>query len=181
MGTYFTDLTDGELDNADTFNSPLDELDGQMVTNVTNISTNTSNIATLTSRLDGTAYYTPSFAAVTINTAALAYRPIFWRTGGANRFEQGLDNTDTNIYFTGWTGSVGAETTSGTPLMLGRTNNTVTTGILAHTGSSLGFYSTTPAVKQTVLGSRGADTAGTLLSLLTALSTIGILTDGTIA
>ena len=121
------------------------------------------------------------FSGVTINTAALSFRPVFWKTNGANRFEMGLDNTDTNIYFTGWNGSAGSEVTSGTPLLIGRTNNTVTTGILAHTGSSLGFYSTTPATKQTVLGSWSADTPGTLLSLLTALATIGLITDGTIA
>lgn len=45
------------------------------------------------------------------------------------------------------------------------------------TGASqkIGFYGTTKQAKQTVTGSRGANAA--LASLLTALSTIGLITD----
>jgi hypothetical protein len=48
-------------------------------------------------------------------------------------------------------------------------------GALNHDGSTVGFYNTTPATKQTVTGSRGGNAA--LASLLTALSTIGLITD----
>lgn len=41
--------------------------------------------------------------------------------------------------------------------------------------SQIGFYGTTKKAKQTVTGSRGANAA--LASLLTALSTIGLITD----
>lgn len=43
----------------------------------------------------------------------------------------------------------------------------------------LGFYATTPATKQTVTGSRGGNAA--LASLLTALATVGLLTDSSTA
>lgn len=52
-------------------------------------------------------------------------------------------------------------------------------GALNHDGSTIGFYNTTPASKQTVSGSRGANAA--LASLLTALSTIGLITDSSTA
>lgn len=48
-------------------------------------------------------------------------------------------------------------------------------GTLNHDGSTIGFYNTTPASKQTVTGSRGGNAA--LQSLLAALSTIGLITD----
>jgi hypothetical protein len=53
------------------------------------------------------------------------------------------------------------------------------TGNLDHDGSNVGFYNTAPAAKQTVTGSRGGNAA--LASLLTALSTIGLLTDSSSA
>jgi len=46
---------------------------------------------------------------------------------------------------------------------------------LSISASGLGFYATTPSGKPTVTGSRGANAA--LASLLTALSTLGLLTD----
>lgn len=46
-------------------------------------------------------------------------------------------------------------------------------------GGKIGFYGTAPAVKQTVAGSRGANAA--LASLLTALATMGIVTDSSTA
>lgn len=46
---------------------------------------------------------------------------------------------------------------------------------LAHRGTKIGFYNTTPATKQTVTGSRGSNAA--LASLLTALATLGLITD----
>ena len=42
-------------------------------------------------------------------------------------------------------------------------------------GNAIGFYTTAPQTKQTVTGSRGGNAA--LASLLTALATIGLLTD----
>lgn len=50
---------------------------------------------------------------------------------------------------------------------------------LAHLGSTLGFYAATPVTKPTVSGSRGGNAA--LASLLTALATLGLITDGTSA
>jgi hypothetical protein len=52
-------------------------------------------------------------------------------------------------------------------------------GNLAHLGSGLGFYGATVAAKPTVSGSRGGNAA--LASLITALATLGLLTDGTSA
>lgn len=48
-------------------------------------------------------------------------------------------------------------------------------GPLDHNGSTVGFYAVTPAARQTVTGSRGSNAA--LASLLTALATIGLVTD----
>jgi len=50
-------------------------------------------------------------------------------------------------------------------------------GDLAHAGSQVGFFSTAPAARYTVTGSRGANAA--LASLLTALASYGLLVDGT--
>lgn len=50
-------------------------------------------------------------------------------------------------------------------------------GDLNHDGTNIGFYGTAPAAKQTVTGSRLASPA--LASLLTALATIGLITDST--
>ena len=52
-------------------------------------------------------------------------------------------------------------------------------GDLDHDGSNVGFYDTAPATRQTVTGSRGGNAA--LQSLLTALSTIGLITDSSTA
>jgi hypothetical protein len=43
----------------------------------------------------------------------------------------------------------------------------------------IGFFAATPAIKQTVTGSRGGNAA--LASLLTALATLGLITDSTTA
>ena len=48
-------------------------------------------------------------------------------------------------------------------------------GALDHDGSTVGFYGTAPVAKPTVTGSRGANAA--LASLLTALASLGLLTD----
>lgn len=53
------------------------------------------------------------------------------------------------------------------------------TGNLDHDGSNVGFYNTAPAAQQTVTGSRGGNAA--LASLLTALATIGLITDSSSA
>jgi hypothetical protein len=50
---------------------------------------------------------------------------------------------------------------------------------LGGSGKQVGFYGTTPASKPTVSGSRGGNEA--LESLLTALATLGLITDSTSA
>ena len=52
-------------------------------------------------------------------------------------------------------------------------------GDLDHDGSNIGFYNTAPAAKQAIAGSRGGNAA--LQSLLSALSTIGLITDSSTA
>lgn len=52
-------------------------------------------------------------------------------------------------------------------------------GDLDHDGSNVGFYNSAPAARQTVAGSRGGNAA--LQSLLSALSTIGLITDSSTA
>ncbi len=58
-------------------------------------------------------------------------------------------------------------------------NNLSEVGALDHDGSTLGFYGTAPTTKQAPTGSRGGNAA--LASLLTALATIGLITDSTSA
>ena len=53
------------------------------------------------------------------------------------------------------------------------------TAQLRHLGSSLGFYNASAVTKQTVSGSRGGNAA--LASLLTALASLGLITDSTTA
>jgi hypothetical protein len=50
---------------------------------------------------------------------------------------------------------------------------------LNHDGTNVGFYGSAPASKQVVTGSRGGNAA--LASLLTALSTIGLITNSSSA
>jgi hypothetical protein len=50
---------------------------------------------------------------------------------------------------------------------------------LAHQGSTLGFFNTTPTTKPTITGSRGSNAA--LADLLTKLAGLGLLTDSTTA
>lgn len=57
--------------------------------------------------------------------------------------------------------------------------NVQTDGSLQHTGAKFGAFSATPVVKPTVTGSRGGNAA--LASLITALATIGWITDSTTA
>jgi hypothetical protein len=51
--------------------------------------------------------------------------------------------------------------------------------MLRHLGTTLGFYGATAATKPTVTGSRGGNAA--LASLLTALATLGLITDSSSA
>lgn len=69
-----------------------------------------------------------------------------------------------------------------TNLLVGTTTDGMTTGgsiaiaqDLAHRGSKLGVFNTTPITKQTVTGSRSSNAA--LASLLTALAAYGLITD----
>lgn len=52
-------------------------------------------------------------------------------------------------------------------------------GALDHDGSTAGFFGATPAAKPTVTGSRDGNAA--LASLITALATLGLVTDSTTA
>jgi hypothetical protein len=53
------------------------------------------------------------------------------------------------------------------------------TTVFRHLGTTLGFYNTAAATKQAVTGSRGGNAA--LASLLTALATVGLVTDSSTA
>lgn len=58
-------------------------------------------------------------------------------------------------------------------------DNLIVALALRHLGSTLGFYGATAVAKPTVTGSRGGNAA--LASLLTSLSTLGLVTDSTTA
>ncbi|MFN0088660.1 MAG: BppU family phage baseplate upper protein [Acidimicrobiales bacterium] len=57
--------------------------------------------------------------------------------------------------------------------------DTLIAGDLNHDGSGVGFYGTAPVAKPTVTGSRGGNAA--VASLITALASLGLLTDSTTA
>lgn len=72
----------------------------------------------------------------------------------------------------------GATTTAANQMMLGTATETAVMpggAQVGGTGKSVGFYGTAPGVKPTVTGSKGANAA--LASLLTALATLGLVTD----
>ena len=64
-------------------------------------------------------------------------------------------------------------------LVLRPSGTTEVKNALAHQGSTLGFYNTTPTTKPTITGSRGDNAA--LADLLTKLAGLGLLTDSTTA
>ena len=73
--------------------------------------------------------------------------------------------------------SLGIKMTYGSPMTTKVYGTLEIEGNLNHDGNSVGFYATTPAVQQDITGSRGSNAA--LASLLTALETIGLITDST--
>ncbi|MFD8279713.1 hypothetical protein ACFV47_11015 [Streptomyces solisilvae] len=109
------------------------------------------------------------------NAAAVAHAVIVsgdtfdrWRAYGDGKQEWGPGNgaRDTTLYRSA------ADTL--------RTDDSLIVALaFRHLGSTLGFYGATAASKPTVSGSRGGNAA--LASLLTALSTLGLVTDSTTA
>ena len=86
------------------------------------------------------------------------------------------DSLYMGLRLSGGTYNWGKLLTSGVDVAVG---NLQVTGGLDHDGSTVGFYNVTPASKQAVTGSRGGNAA--LASLLTALSTIGLITNSSTA
>ena len=64
-------------------------------------------------------------------------------------------------------------------LVLRANRTTEVQGALAHQGSTLGFYNTTPGTKPTITGARDSNPA--LADLLTKLAALGLITDSTTA
>ena len=67
----------------------------------------------------------------------------------------------------------------GVPALQMQAAQTTITNSLSLTGSGIGFFGTSPTTKPTVTGSRGGNAA--LTSLLTALATLGLITNSTTA
>jgi len=136
-------------------------------------------------------------------TSAYGVRVItpYFATGGTNSFYCGLavEPATGPTYIYGIRSRIAADTNrwnlyvDGTAinylagnLLLGTTTDGMTAAgsiaiakDLAHRGTLAGFYNTAPAAKQTVTGSRSGNAA--LTSLLTALATVGLITDSTTA
>ncbi|MDX3637679.1 hypothetical protein PV728_47415 [Streptomyces europaeiscabiei] len=91
-----------------------------------------------------------------------------WRVLAGGTFEVGPGNAarDTN-----WRRSAANEWTTD--------DSVIVSLMLRHLGTTLGFYGATATTKPSVTGSRGGNAA--LASLLTALATLGLITDGTSA
>lgn len=174
MGTYAdtSAIVDGTTINASDVKTPLDALDTALYNYVT-------GAAAFTTVLTG------SGAGVKMNGAANSLRFIRFTTSSVARWDIGAGansesgDAGADVFFSRYND---AGTFQGIALSVYRSNGKVQTeaelqigGALNHDGSTVGFYGTTPATKQTVTGSRGANAA--LASLLTALAAIGLLTD----
>ncbi len=83
---------------------------------------------------------------------------------GALEFGDGEEEPDVNLYRSG-------------EAILATDSNFFIGSNLRHFGTGLGFYSAAAAAKPTVTGPRGSNAA--LTSLLTALATLGLITDST--
>src|ERR1700741_3439712 len=105
--------------------------------------------------------------------AAKGYR---FRTGGANL---DLEATGTDLIVSNWSGT----NFNGSQRSYFRLSADALYGSVKHTlegaANQVGFYGASPASKPTITGSRGGNAA--LASLITALATLGLITDNTTA
>jgi|GEM_PF-1877498 len=132
-----------------------------------------------------------TFNAVIINGSATSNRQLVFQTAGATRWnffangaggEPGSDggSTFTLSYYTDggvYKGDVFASRRSDGAFFV--YSPATFTSALKHTGSTAGFFSATAIAKPTVTGSRSSGAA--LVSLLSALSSLGLITDTTTA
>jgi hypothetical protein len=81
----------------------------------------------------------------------------------------------------GWnvTGGNTITTVAGNTAVISVSAAAVVTAVNARFNANIGFYNTAPAAKQTVSGAKGSNAA--LGSLMTALVTMGLVTDSTSA
>jgi hypothetical protein len=123
---------------------------------------------------------TGRFTTVGVGTATPTYRFVVSNSGA-----QGIElDSDGAAYGAGTTGILSYNRSGSAYVALnidGLAVNMRASGTVRLTvdGTGIGFFGTTPAAKQTVTGSRGGNAA--LASLLTALSTAGLITDSTTA
>jgi len=121
---------------------------------------------------------TGRFTTVGVGTTTPTYRFVVSNSG-----VQGIEfDSDGSAYGAGTTGILSYNRSGSAYVALnidGLAVNMRASGTVRLTvdGTGIGFFGTTPAAKQTVTGSRGGNAA--LASLLTALSTTGLITDST--
>ncbi|MCY7323368.1 MAG: hypothetical protein LH660_16570, partial [Phormidesmis sp. CAN_BIN36] len=117
-----------------------------------------------------------------LNGAAGSTRQMLWRTAGLNRWNLYADigteagsNTGSLMTLSYYNDAGGYIGDIFTATRLGVFTFTAPTA--RFTGANLGFFNATPAAKPTVTGSKGGNAA--LASLITALATLGLVTDTT--
>lgn len=115
---------------------------------------------------------------ITLNGASANARDIQIKSGGVLRWILRVDSTGETGSNAGSDFSILARTDAGaanvTPLSIKRSN-----GAISISNVPIGFYGATAVAKQTVTGAKGSNAA--LGSLMTALSTLGLVTDSTTA
>lgn len=114
----------------------------------------------------------------TVRGMELSAASIWLRTGASDIYRWGVDASGNFLSSGDNQYDIGASGAS-RPRALYLAGLARIGGDLDHDGANAGFYGTAPATKQTVTGSRGGNAA--LASLLTALATIGLITDSSSA
>jgi len=117
---------------------------------------------------------------IRLDTATARLRNIQFRTNHLNRFNIVVTDAETGSN-AGSNLKIQTYPDAGTPattvLQVGRSNGKIDINNDLQIHGNVGFYNTTPATKPTVTGSRGGNAA--LASLLTALASLGLITNST--
>lgn len=171
MGTYFTDLANGQTANAATFNAPLDEIDDV---------------------IGGMLGATQAFLAIKISNNAGTSRGFTIESAGSRRFYFLVTNGAESGSNAGSDFQINRYDDSGTFIAVAMkiTRATGATllgadveidGALNHDGSTVGFFGATPVAKPTVFGSHSGGITDVTTSLCDALEDLGLINNTTIA
>lgn len=129
---------------------------------------------------DGVASFPANATDLAFQTSLFSDNNLRWEVlaNGSMKWGSGAAAVDTVLSRSG-TKTLQLADNAGAAAKLNVTGELELDGALNHDGTTVGFYGTAPATKQTVSGSRGGNAA--LTSLLTALATLGLITNSSSA